>query len=178
MKYLSPIGGHGWKGKLLPGVVSLLTALGLIYGIVLLSVYSLEPFSLPVLAVLLASILALLFFVRYSRKELDTGLMVTGAACVFSMAALMLLPVEIPPDHHQYMAFMGIFRSFIAAAMIISICLSSLCSALYRFLGSTQRAFDLSRYPILILPIVVVLIAYGFILFTVITGGLPKIRKV
>ncbi len=156
------------RTKTAPAAAALIASAGIIYGLVLCCINSLETFAVSFLAVLLAAILALWTFVRMAVKENDRGLLVTGAACMTAIIIVTVMPEGLPASFHVY-------RSFVAAALIIGLCVATLCSAVYRLLGSTPVAFDNSRYPILILPIVIALISYGMILFVLCLNGLPQI---
>ena len=68
-----------------------------------------------------------------------------------------------------------IHHSFISALVLLAIAVPSFCWGIYYMLGATPKAHDLSRYPIIILPTVLMLIAYGILIYRVFSLGITNL---
>ena len=69
-----------------------------------------------------------------------------------------------------------IHRSLISALLLLAIALPSTCCSLYYLLGATPRAHDLSRYPLIILPVFLTMAAYSFLIYYLIKEGAPNLN--
>jgi phosphate transport system permease protein len=159
--------------KILPGLSCILAALGIMYGCLLFNNKAIDEYALPFIAAQLALLLVLTIYIRFKSYKFDRTLVLLVLLCMISIVALWFMPEEFQPDE---LANFHISRSVVAAVLMLCISLPALCSSMYYLLGETPHAFDVSRYPLLIFPILIALAAYGLILATVVIEGVPKLN--
>ncbi len=155
----------------LPVMAFGVSAVALVIACVSLSLNSLDPYRLVVGGALTASLALLVLHVRYEDEAWDLwaiGLLVASAVAVVLLARL--------PEYTYGHSINGlIHRSLFTAIIQLAIALPTTCVALYYVLGATPTARDLSRYPFLVLPIVLSLFAYVVILFRLVQKGAPDL---
>ncbi len=140
-------------------------------GVASLTLNSLEPLRLPLLAALALSLAAVLAHVRLEEDRWDRSLI---AMIVGAIAGAVVL--QVTPEYIYGYEINGIIhRSMITAPILILLGLPALSASLYRVLGATPTAQDRARYPYLLLPIGLILAAYGAILFRLIAEGAPNL---
>ena len=158
--------------KLILVFALLISGSALLLGVFSLSLNNLESFPVPAFGILAIFLLSLFFYLRYVKGKKDWKLIIF---CGLSFGALTLL--RILPEYLYGLNINGIIhRSFVSALLLISIGLPSFCFALFYFLGATPKANDLSHYPVIILPILLMLVAYGIIIVRVFQNGAPNIN--
>jgi phosphate transport system permease protein len=149
----------------------IVSAFALSIGILSFSLNSLE--SLPtILLFTLALVFLILFFIaRRKYNKIDWKFLVFFLlAILFSIVHIML------PEYLYGFNINGIIhRSFSSAIFLVSLGLPATVYSLYYFLGAKPKSFDISRYPILILPIVIILTLYGLLIYKVIVQGAPQL---
>jgi phosphate transport system permease protein len=179
----------GLTEKIIPGAAGVMAMLGIVYACVLIGTRSLlsfqfqeriinkhpteaiaespvDSFIIPFLIIFGIVLLLLILQIRYKRKLWDRNLIVVTLVCMASILAILLLPLKFQMDF-------TIHRWFIAMVLLLCISIPALCAAIYHLMGTTPRAFDISRYPLLLFPIIIALIAYGIIIATILTRGIP-----
>jgi ABC-type phosphate transport system permease subunit len=144
-----------------------ISSLALILGGLSLAVNYLEAFPVPVLCALFLALTALFIAVQRSRKETKLSIIVFAILGLASAIILRELPVYL----HGLNINGIIHRSVISALVLIGIGVPSTCYSLFYLLGATPRAKDISRYPLLAFPIVLVTLAYLMIMFKIIAAG-------
>lgn len=179
----------GFTGKIIPGASAVLAILGILYAFVLIGTRALlsfqhqegiikkfpmeaiaespvDAFIIPFLIVFGIVLLLLLIQERFKNQLWDKNLIIITLLCIASIIAIMVMPVKYQVEFY-------IHRWFVATILLLCISIPALCISIYHFMGSTPRAFDNSRYPILLFPIIVALIAYGIIIGTILARGIP-----
>jgi len=149
-----------------------ISGLAVLLGIFSLSLNNLEIFPVPVFGILAICLLILFLYMRHVKGKKDWKVVVF---CGLSLIALILL--RILPEYLYGLNINGIIhRSLISGLLLISIALPSFCFTLFYFLGASPKASDLSHYPVIILPILLMLILYGIIIVRVFQNGAPNIN--
>lgn len=146
-------------------------SLGIIMGGMSLSLNSLEAYPVKILGLLSLDLFILFFYIKQTRGTGEKRFII-----IFILAFLSALLLSFLPEYLHGAHINGIIhRSFFSALLLLSISVPSLCLVLYYFMGATPKSHELSKYPLIILPIILVLIAYGLIIFQVFKSGLPEI---
>jgi phosphate transport system permease protein len=175
--------------RIIPGATGLMAVLGIAYACVLIGTRSLLSFQFheriikkypvdlvaespvdsgitPFLIIFGIFLLLLLIQTRFKKQIWDRNLLVVTLLCLASIIAILLLPLKYQIDF-------TIHRWFISMILLLCISIPALCTSIYHFMGTTPRAFDISRYPLLLFPIVIALVAYGIIIVTILARGIP-----
>lgn len=150
-------------------VALLVSGAALILGCLSLGTNSLEAYPVPVLGILFLTFAALFVYIRYSRKETKVAIV---AIAMLALASAIILKV-LPEYLHGFNINGLIHRSVISALLLIGLGIPATCYSLFYFLGATPRARDFSRYPLLVLPIILIAAAFIFIIYKIIAGGAP-----
>ncbi len=158
--------------RIVPGLASALSTAGIIYACVSFNVNTIYQYAIPYLAALLFMLVLLLIYVRGRWQRIDRNLLTLAAVSIVAIVALWFMPERL--QLHERANF-EITKSFVSAVLILCVSLPALCSFIYHLLDETPYAFDISRYPLLIFPILVALAAYGLIIGTVIIEGVPEL---
>jgi phosphate transport system permease protein len=152
---------------IIPSVALGGSALGVAVGCLSLSLNSLDAYRLIVAGLLAASLALLALHARYEDRVWDREVFVLLAATLLAAVVLARLP-EYTYGH----SINGlIHRSLFTALILLAVALPAFCAALYYLLGATPSARDLSRYPMIVLPIALALLAYGAILSRLVQKG-------
>ena len=155
----------------MPAAAFVVSGLGVIDGCLSLSLNSLVGVSIALLGLLCVSLLALAADVRRSTGVWERQLLVLAALSAASMVVLWFLPT-----YWNGLDLNGIFhRSFFAAIFLLGVSVPSSCQTLYRTLGATPDAEDMAHYPLILLPVGLLLAAYGLLLARLIQAGLPNL---
>jgi phosphate transport system permease protein len=122
----------------------------------------------PAVAGMIALSLAAAAGVRFvDDRRLDRGgLLLAG----LSLAVAVLL-VLLPEYLFGWEINGVIHRSAFAGPLLLAVSILTLSHAIRRLMGDTPTAQDMGLYPILLLPIVIVLVAYGMLLAELIVRG-------
>jgi phosphate transport system permease protein len=145
----------------------LISSSALVLGFLSLAMNSWEKYPVPLLLVLAFALFILYFSSRFSHTDSKWG--IAGLAAIAFISAIIL---RILPEYLQGLNLNAIIhRSLISALLLLSIGLPGMCYALYYLLGAKPRAFDISRYPLFLFPILLILSAYILIIFHIIADG-------
>jgi phosphate transport system permease protein len=148
------------------------SGLGILLGIFSLSLNSLEAFPVPLLGFLAFYLLLLFFYCRYTKKLWERKFII-----LFGISAILALGLHFIPLYWYGLQISGIIhRSFFSAIFLLAVATPSFCYILYYFLGATPKANDISHYPILVLPILIILAAYLIILGRLLILGIPNLN--
>ncbi len=154
-------------GTLAPALALAASAAALAFACLSLSLNSLDPYRLPIDAALAASLALLLLQVRFVEARWDLELLALLGASLVAFVGLALIPEYTYGN--EINAF--IHRSFFSAVIMLFVALPALCASLYWVLGATPTARDISRYPLICLPIAFAVAAYGAILVRLVQKG-------
>lgn len=158
--------------KLIWGFGMVLPGIGIILGILSLSLNSLDTFPIPLLGFLSFYLIILFFYCRYYKNVWDWKFLI-----LFGVSAIFAIVLKITPEYSYGFHISGlIHRSFFSAVFLLAVSIPAFCYTLYYFLGATPNADDLSHYPIIILPIILILTAYFIILWRLFSLGFPNLN--
>lgn len=158
--------------KLIWGFGMIPSGIGIILGVLSLSLNSLDIFPIPLLAFLSFYLITLFFYCRYYKKVWDWKFLI-----LFSVSAIFAIILKITPEYSYGFHISGlIHRSFFSAIFLLAAAIPAFCCILYYFLGATPNANDLSHYPIIIIPIVLILTAFFIILWHLFELGFPNLN--
>ncbi len=146
--------------------------IGIILGCLSLSLNSLDSYPAPLLVILGVSFLTIFFFLRQIRKVKEWKLILLAVLSIISAFILHILPEYL----YGFQINGIIHHSFVSALILFAISIPSFCLLLFYFLGATPKAHDLSRYPLIILPVVLMLAAYGILIYRLFAAGLPNLN--
>lgn len=122
----------------------------------------------PAAAGLVAISLAATAGVRYlDDRRLDRGDLVLAGASLAVVVVLLLLPEFV----FGWEINGVIHRSAFAAPLLLTVSVLTLSHSIRRFLGDTPTAQDVALYPILVVPIVIVLGAYAMLFVELLVRG-------
>src|SRR5208283_694351 len=153
-------------------VALLVSGAALILGCLSLGTNSLEAYPTPVLGILFLTFAALFVYIRFSRKETKLAII---AIAMLALASAIILKV-LPEYLHGFNINGLIHRSVISALLLIGLGIPAACYSLFYFLGATPRARDFSRYPLLLLPIILIAAAFILIIYKIVAGGAPLLN--
>jgi phosphate transport system permease protein len=155
----------------LPGVALVGPVVGLGVGSLSFLTNSLDAYRFPVIGLLLLS-LALLAAHVWHEDSTWSGEIV-GLFVVVAIVGLILAWI---PEYLYGRSVNGIIhRSLFSAILLTAVSLPLMSTALYYVLGATPTARDLSRYPIVVVPIAMALFVYGAILIDLVERGAPDL---
>ena len=144
------------------------SALTLVLGTLSLGSNSPDVAGAPAL-LLVALSLAFLLVANYraTRRWDREGIVLLSLSLV---AALFLL--AMPEWFYGYELNAIIHRSFFTVVLLLGLGTASLSYSTYHLLGATPTARDVSRYPIILLPVALAVVAYTMILWKVFEDGI------
>ena len=145
-------------------------ALGL--GCLSLAKNTFEAYPVPVLLTLSVVLLMLYFSARVFHLEAKRSIIIFAILALASAIILRVLPEYL----HGFSINGLIHRSVISALFLLTLSVPAVCYSLFYLLGATPGAYDISRYPLFLVPIGLVLTAYGLILFRIIANGAPLLN--
>ena len=149
-----------------------ISGLAMIFGCLSLATNSLEAYPVPILCALFLALTALFIDIKLSRKETKLSIIFVAALTLISAVILRILPLYL----HGFNFNGVIHRSIISAILLIGLGVPAMCFSLLYLLGATPKAYDISRYPLLVLPICIVLAVYAMIIFKIIAAGVPRLN--
>jgi phosphate transport system permease protein len=158
--------------KITSSFALIISTMVLVLGSLSLVTNSLEAYPAPAFYMLFLALTGLAVSIRLSRKGIKPSIIILAGLALVSAIILKLLPVYIQGFNINGL----IHRSIISALLLIGIGVPSACYALYYFLGATPRARDISRYPLLAFPVVLILAAFAIIVFKIIIAGAPQLN--
>jgi len=138
------------------------------------SLTSNPPVNYPVfMLVILGIVLGVLYFkARFSNNQAKWGLIVSA---ILGIAFAILL--KSLPEYIQGLNIHGVIqRSLFSALFLLIISIPGLSYSIFYVLGATPWANDLSRYPVILFPIILIIAAYLVIIIRIIVGGVPLLN--
>jgi phosphate transport system permease protein len=149
------------------GIATFNSAVSAIMGGAMLAVNSTEVYAVQLLTLVALSSAALAVVVRSRLKAIEFPLLALALAAVASAVIISFLP-----DYMRGLGFRGIMhRSLISGLLLLIIAVPSACYAMYYCLGATPRAFDKSRYPLLITIATATVAGFGLVAFYIVKNG-------
>jgi phosphate transport system permease protein len=160
--------------RLAPSVL-LLSASLLAFGLGIACSFSiaLEWLTLPTLGALAICCLLLISAVFGETRRLDAPLICLFGVCLVGAAILGGLP-----SYFGVPGLKAIFNhSAVSAPVLLILAVPCACAALYHLLGGTPRADDLSRYPLVLVPVLLALAAYLAVGLNVVETGVQQLAQ-
>jgi ABC-type phosphate transport system permease subunit len=157
--------------RLMSILVLIITGLGILLGCLSLSLNSLDSYSIPLLIIIGICMFIFFTYIHYGRTK-EWKLLAFSGAAFLSAYILSILPEYLYGFHVSAI----IHHSFVSALLLLAVSIPSFCHSMYYSLGATPKARDFSRYPVILLPIVLMLIAYGILVFRLFVSGIPHIN--
>jgi phosphate transport system permease protein len=159
------------RERAIPGLAFVVALTGVLVGFLSLTLNSLEAFPVPFLAAHCFALLLLYVYACGAGRERDTEILLL---LVFSMGCAVAL--RAMPEYLYGFQVNGIVhRSFFSAILLLCATLPGARSSLYYLLGATPSAGDISRYPLLLFPVLLALVAYALLLERLVAMGLPHL---
>jgi phosphate transport system permease protein len=159
------------QAKAVPGLVFGVSVSGIALGTFGLGPNTLHTPSVLLLALLCLGLLSLSLHARRLSGQWEWKLLILAGVSLASAAFAFLLP-----EYMYGLQFNAIaHRSLFSAVLLLVVAVPAACSSLYYLLGATPRAEDLSRYPLILLPVVLVLVAYALVIVRLVGDGLPEL---
>jgi phosphate transport system permease protein len=153
------------------GGVLALAALCVIGAAIELSTTSMDVIAVPLLALLFLALAGAAWYCRRTAGTLDREMVAVCVLALISIAFLLVMPEWF--YGHDINAI--IHRSFFDSVALAVVGTWGASQGIYLFLGGTPSARDISRYPIVLLPVVAVAVAYTMILGRVVDKGIPNL---
>jgi phosphate transport system permease protein len=167
-KRTAPAEAVALGSRVLPGAAAILAAAAIVLGCAALLDNSFDAAAVPLLAALALVLGVWLGQARYARGIWERELIVLLAGCLAAGAVLMAIPEYT--YGHQINGI--IHRSLFSGLFLLAMGTGVLCYSIYHLLGATPSAHDVSRYPLIIVPIALALGAYGLLLARLIDDGI------
>jgi phosphate transport system permease protein len=153
--------------KILSSIICGISFVSLVLGCLSLSLNSLEAYPTILLFVLSLSFFSLFIMVRQKTKK---NKWIILAFCI-AAAVFAIVHMILPEYLWGFELNAIVHRSFISALMLISLALPAMIYSLFYFLGATPKAQDISRYPLIVFPVLLILFVYGLLIFQVFMNG-------
>jgi ABC-type phosphate transport system permease subunit len=157
----------GALADLVPALVLAAAGMALVLSVLSLAFMTLDRYAVPVLVAVGLSLLALLGQARRVHGVLDGRVAAVAVGAVVAAVVLAQLP-----EYITGLQVNGIVhRSLVSAAALLAVAAPALSLGAYYLLGATPHAEDVSRYPLLLLPVALLLGLYAFLLAHVLARG-------
>jgi ABC-type phosphate transport system permease subunit len=157
--------------RMIPAIGLASCAFGLILGCITLFINT--PIALSIIS-LAGMTITLTWLLFWARKEYGSWKAKFIFLACFSLISLILL--FILPEYFYGLQINGIFhRSLVAALILIAVSLPSIAYSLYYLLGGTPTASDYAKYPLILFPATLALMAYGLLLTRLFIDGIPQL---
>lgn len=153
--------------KIAPGAAVTVSCLTLAFGFLALARNSFDAVAVPTLALQSLALAALMVQNQRRRGAIERETAVLLGITVISMLFLLVLPEWL--YGRQFNAI--VHRSLFSSAMMMAAGAFGLSHSIYHLLGATPTARDVAQYPLLILPVALVMVAYVMVLGRVIDKG-------
>ncbi len=159
------------SARFLPGIACLLSLLCGITGFLTLIMNSFEFTCIPSLVLLVFSLILLMIYIRRTEDKIPHGIFVLFAASVASIAIISYFP-----EYWQGLKINGIIHRSLFSGLLLSLTsLWTICYAIYYLLGATPQAFDLSRYPLILVPVFLGFLGFALIIVRLFIEGVPNL---
>lgn len=162
----------GLGNNIIP-LLNLLAGLAsVVMGSLLLVNNGLDKLAIPLLACVCVS-LQLLFMDIYRQKkiwDLKVGLLSL-------LALIFLLGFYFMPEYVTGWQINGVIhRSFFGVFFLIGTGIPTMMEAIFYAKGASPKAEDLSRYPLVLFPVMLAIAVYLALIFNLLANGLPNLK--
>jgi ABC-type phosphate transport system permease subunit len=155
------------RSRLVPSLAFGICAAVVAAGTLSLSVNSLDFLRLPLMMLLTAAQVAISLHARRRTGVVERGYVVLT---ILSLLATLLLVVW-PTFIYGHEINGVIHRSLFTSLIMLALGLPALCNTLFWVLGGTPTAWDTSRYPMLLFPILLALFIYAALIAKLVSEG-------
>lgn len=157
--------------KIISFLALVVSGLAVILGYLSLVTNSLGAYPVPILGALFLVFMALAISLRHSHKKIRLAII---AVAILALASAII--ARVLPEYLYGLNINGlIHRSVILALLLIGLGIPATGYSLFYFLGATPHAHDISRYPLLAIPIILIATAYIAIIFKIVAAGAPPL---
>lgn len=145
------------------------TLMGVIFASLILIDNSLGKYAVPSLITASLGAVFLLVYARVTSHSWQRTLIIIMFLGIGSAFLINLMPTIFFGFH-----ILGVFhRSTVSAILLMLVSLPTFSFSIFYIFGATPKAQDLSRYPFILLPIIVALAAFGLIIYKLLVLGVP-----
>lgn len=159
------------RSRCIPAVTLTVSLAVTAMGFLSLAYDSFEPYPIGFLGTLAVSLVLLVVSVRRRNKP-RIGLYLLPAATILGLVLILIVPEY---SYKPLGMSMVLHRSFISALVLFAMGLPAASVSLYYLGGATPGSKDFSRYPLLLLPVLIALVLYGLIVFQVVAEGVSQL---
>jgi ABC-type phosphate transport system permease subunit len=156
------------KERSVPALALVLSLICVILGCCCLFFQSLDMVATVLLSLLSLSLISLFFYIYRVDERWDRKFLILVVFSCASAVALWILP-QYTQNPLGLSAILH--KSVFSSLLLLSVSIPSICVSMNYFLGAAPRSQDISRYPLLIIPIVLVIIGYALFIYYVISNG-------
>lgn len=146
-------------------VPTILSLFSIIFGCLMLLDNSKGQFATPILLASTLGSIILLIYARMTMHSWHRSLLIITTVGILSAILINLIPT-------LFFGFniLAVFhRSTISAIILLLISIPTLSFTIFYIFGATPKAQDLSRYPVILFPIIVALAAFALIIYQLIS---------
>ena len=160
------------RERAVPGVALVLSSVCMILGCCCLISESLDIPAAIFLSLQSLSLLSLYFYIYRIDEKWDRKFLIL---VILSFASAVTL-WAIPEYFHNPLGLTAIFhRSVVSSLLLLGVSIPSVCISLNYFLGVTPQSHDTSRYPLLIIPILLAIAVFTLFIINVVSKGAPNL---
>lgn len=155
--------------KLLLLFLVIISGIGIILGLLSLAFNSLEMFPPIILGLQSISLLLVSISINSSFKNLPRKLIL-----LFILSAVAATILKLLPNYLYGLQFNAVIhRSIISVIFLLGTSVPSFGCAFYYLFGATPEADDLGHYPLIIIPVILVLVGFSTIIFYILKEAVP-----
>jgi len=152
--------------KILTAGTSFIAFISVLVGCLTLAFNSIETYLIPFFYLLTISLAILFFSARWYHKT-QWSILILAGVCLLSTIFVSSLP-----EYWVGLNIHGIIhRSFVSGLLMVVIAAPGLCYSIFYFMRATPRAFDISHFPLLLIPTVLALVGFTLIVVYIVSNG-------
>jgi phosphate transport system permease protein len=150
---------------------TIVSAVGIILGLLSLASNSLEAYPVWILGLQGICLFLTMIYVRSASRTLPWRLLALFILSTVEAVILKLLPLHI--YGLQFDAV--IHRSVVSAIFLLSISIPSFGAIFYYLMGATPHADDLAHYPLIIVPLILSMTSFLVIVYLILKEAIPNL---
>jgi ABC-type phosphate transport system permease subunit len=152
-------------------IAAAIAGLSVLLGFLTLFSNSFDRYSVPMLILMGISLLAVFFYIRHM------GIRNRQLAILSVLSLISAYIISILPQYVFGMELNGIIhRTFISAVILIALSIPSFGNLIFHLRGSTPKALELSKYPLILFPVVLILTAYALLIYNIFSLGIENLN--
>lgn len=161
----------GDLNRLLATLTFTLALMMAILGVMSMVKNTLEAYPVPLLGITCFLLQVLLIAVYRQHHKWDRSLILLAMLTFVALLVLYLLPRYV--TGFQFNAV--IHRSLFSGIFLLGLSLPVMSVSLFYLLGATPQAEDISRYPLILIPVITGIGIYLFLIYKLVEMGLPNL---